>query len=324
MAIRFRKLKKISTNVRIVYFRQLATRMMLKLYWNISPAMAKRFVKSHFFKPSDYRTTAEEKRILENGSKFQIDIHGKTIQGWKWGEGSGILFVHGWNGRGIQFYRFFKSLRQAGFAIITFDAPGHGESTGTTSSYFEWTDTVRAILNPHNGFNIIGIIAHSLGGSAVINALSKEKVSVPTVLIAPALKLKQILFNTFNLYGIPAVIYKRVIEEFEHRFGYNMEDDNPSNLIPEVDTDVLIVHDQQDGTVPFLDSEEITETLSTVMLHETNGLGHRRILTDHKIVEMITKYIISQSMAAQMQYSDLDHNPAADRQLGKVSAVKQL
>ena len=74
MTIRFRKLKKYSTNVRIIYFRQLATRIILKLYWNISPAMAKRFVKNHFFKSADYRTTAEQKRILGNGSKFQIDM----------------------------------------------------------------------------------------------------------------------------------------------------------------------------------------------------------------------------------------------------------
>ena len=325
MAIRFRKLKKISTNVRINYFMQLATRTMLNLYWNISPSMAKRLVKKHFFKPADYRTTTAEKRILGNGSKFQIDIHDKTIQGWKWGKGPGILFVHGWNGRGIQFYRFFQSLRRAGFAIITFDAPGHGESTGRTSSYFEWTDTVRAILNPSNGHNIRGIIAHSLGGSAVINALSKEKVSVPTVLIAPALKLKQILFNTFNLYGIPSVIYRKVIEEFEHRFGYTLEGDNPVNLIPAIDTDVLIVHDQQDEAVPFLDSEELCEILPKVRLFETDGLGHRRILTDQKLIELITEYIIGQSMGVQMQHSDLDHNLAAvDRQPGKVSAVQQL
>ncbi len=324
MAIHFKKLDKLSTNVRIIHFRQLATRIILKLYWNISPVMAKRFVKNHFFKPADYRTTEKEKRILENGSKFQIHIHGKTIQGWKWGKGPGVLFAHGWNGRGIQFRRFFKSLRRAGFAIITFDAPGHGDSSGTTSSYFEWTDTVRAILNPINGFNIKGMIAHSLGGSAVINALSKEKVSVPTVLIAPALKLKQILFSTFNLYGIPSVIYKKVIEEFERRFGYTLEDDNPSNLISEIDTNLLIVHDHQDGTIPFSDSEEFTETLPTLMLHETNGLGHKRILKDRKIVEMITEYIISQMIAARVQHSDLGHNSSTGSQPEEVSVARQL
>ena len=97
------------------------------------------------------------------------------------------------------------------------------------------------------------------------------------------------------------------------------------DLFPEVDTDVLIVHDRQDVAVPFLDSEEIAETLSTVMLHETDGLGHRRILTDRKIVEFITEYIVRQSMAVQTQHSDLDHNPATvDRQPWKLSAVQQF
>ncbi|MBT8352385.1 MAG: alpha/beta hydrolase [Deltaproteobacteria bacterium] len=323
MAIHFEKFKKNSTNDRINNFRQLVTRILLKIFWSISPAMTKRFVKNHIFKPADYQIGAEERKILENGQKFQFDIHGKTIRGWKWGKGRGILFVHGWNGRGIQFYKFFKSLRKAGFAIITFDAPGHGESTGKTSSYFEWTDTVRAILTSPNEFNISGIIAHSLGGSAVINMLSKEKVSVPNVLLAPAIKLKQILFNTFNLFGIPPVIYKKVIEEYEHRFGYTLKNDNPSNLISQVNTDLLIVHDQEDGTIPFLDSKQFSKTLPAVRLHETNGLGHKQILTDRKIVELVTEYIISQNMSTRMRHSDLHHTFATDCQPVEITAINQ-
>jgi len=79
MAIRFRKLKKFSTNVRLVNFKRLWTRVMLKLYWNIFPAKARRFVKNHFFSPAGYSTTAEEKRILGDAAKFQMDIHGKAI-----------------------------------------------------------------------------------------------------------------------------------------------------------------------------------------------------------------------------------------------------
>ena len=65
-------------------------------------------------------------------------------------------------------------------------------------------------------------------------------------------------------------------------------------------------------------------TTTRVNIHETDGLGQRRILTDRKIVELITEYIISQNIAAQMQHSDLGHNPAIGCQPGKVSVVKQL
>ena len=300
MTIHYRNTKKRSTNVRDIHFRRWAARGALKMYWNIAPAKAEGFVKNNFFKPAEYRTTDEENRLLGIGSKFQINVHEKTIQGWKWGEGPAILLVHGWNGRGIQFFKFFELIRQAGFAIITFDAPAHGESSGTTSSYFEWTDTVREFLNPQNGFDIRGIIGHSLGGSAVINALSKENAAVPCALIAPALKLTDIMLNTFRMYGIPAVIYAKVIEDYEHRFGYTLEGDNPADLIPGINTDLLIVHDRLDETVPFSDSQECAGVLPRVRLHSTSGLGHKRILKDRKMIELITEYFIKQRKAASL------------------------
>lgn len=296
-------------------------RLLLKIFWNISPAIAVSFVKKHAFRPAGYRTSTEEKKILDSGSKFQIDIHGKTVRGWKWGAGPGVLFVHGWNGRGIQFSRFFAPLRRAGYAVITFDAPAHGESGGKTSSYFEWTDTVRAILNSQNEFNIKGMIGHSLGGSAVINALSKENISVPTVLIAPVFRLKEILFNTFSLYGIPEFVYRKAIEEYELRFGYTLENNDPVKLLPAVDTDLLIVHDRHDRAIPFQDSKDVADAWSTVMLHETEGLGHRRILADRKIVKCIADYVIDRIESSEMPQLELATHLKAVRQFGKISAV---
>ena len=46
---------------------------------------------------------------------------------------------------------------------------------------------------------LAGIIAPSVGGATVINCLSKENTVSKTVLIAPALKLKELLFITFHV-----------------------------------------------------------------------------------------------------------------------------
>lgn len=324
MAIKVKKLEKFSTNVRKLNFTAQVTGFFLRLLWYAAPSLAVRLVKNHVFSPISYRTGAEEEQILASGSRFQIEVNSKKVQGWKWGEGPGILFVHGWNGRGIQLSRFFKPLVQAGYAVITFDAPGHGESDGKTSSYFELTDTVRTILNQQQKFNIVGLIGHSLGGAAVINALSKENISLPGVLIAPAIRLRDVLFNAFELFGIPGAVYHKAIEEFELRFGYSLEKDDPWKLMPKVNSNIVIVHDRRDRSIPLIDSRDVAGTRPNVMLHETEGLGHRKILKNRKIVELVTGHILDHDSPFRHQTSAPDPIIRKTGLLGIKSAVQPV
>jgi pimeloyl-ACP methyl ester carboxylesterase len=278
--------------------------------------VAVRWVRAHIFSPAPYQISDEEGKVLQAGTRFQIDVHGKAVCGWRWGEGPSVLFVHGWNGRGIQFYRYFESLRRAGYAIIAFDAPGHGESEGNTSSYFELTDTIRAFIHPQRGFDIKGIIGHSLGGSAVINALAKEKMTLPVALIAPAFRLKDVLFNTFQLYGIPKPVYEEAIAQFERRFGYSLEKDDPWKLMPELNAAIFVVHDRQDQTIPFHDSKEMAQAWPHMDLCETNGLGHRRIVADRNVKLYITDYIIQCLALTDMPQPRYAYQPNAVRQVG--------
>lgn len=315
-----RELTNKSTYVRSIIVKRVAIRTLLTICWHLSPVMAVGFVKKHVFRPAGYRTNSEENQILNSGARFRIEINGKTVQGWKWGEGPGILFVHGWNGRGVQFNRFFAPLEKAGYSVITFDAPAHGESSGNTSSYFEWTDTIRAILkSPH--FDLRGIIGHSLGGSAVINALSKEQISLPTALFAPVFKLEEILFSTFDSYGIPEFVYRKAIAEYEHRFGYTMKNDNPIHLLPAVKNELLVVHDRQDRAIPFRDSKEIAKAWPKIILHETQGLGHRRILSDQKTVDTVVGYLIDGIESSAIPKLKFGQHTSAAAQFGKTAAV---
>ena len=185
-----------STNVRIFRVRRQAVHAALNGLWKCSPELAKRIVRHAVFAPSAYRVCAEEQAWLEKSSRFEIAVRDKVIQGWKWGTGPGVLLVHGWNGRGIQLHRFIGPLLQDGHSVITYDSPGHGESGGRITNYFEWTDTIRAIVNSPHGYHIHGIIAYSLGGSAVLNCMEKENRDFRAVLIAPATSLKEMLYES--------------------------------------------------------------------------------------------------------------------------------
>jgi hypothetical protein len=147
MAKKIVKMNSLSTNVRYIKARQRGTHFLLTALWHLSPNATKDIILNRFFKPTSYALTPLERQFLENSTSFHIHVHDKDIRCWKWGRGPGMLFVHGWNGRGINFAYFFKPFIDAGYSIITYDAPAHGESEGHVTNYFELSDTDSKILS---------------------------------------------------------------------------------------------------------------------------------------------------------------------------------
>jgi len=293
MAKKIIKMKSLSTNVRYINVKQRGIHVLLTALWHLAPNATKNIILKRFFKPRSYALTPLERQFLENGTPFHIHVHDNKIRCWKWGRGPNILFVHGWNGRGVNFVHFIKPFIDAGYSVITYDAPAHGKSEGKVTNYFELSDTVRSFLDPSHGFNIQGIVAYSIGASAAINCISKEKPSIDAVLIAPALKLKEILFNSFNHHGIPEIVYQSLVAEMERYYGYDVHQDNPDVLAKTISSKMFIVHDKDDRTIPYIDSKILSEKTDNVFLHTTEGLGHKRILRDKTVVDVITAYIFN-------------------------------
>jgi len=283
------------TNVRLCKMRQRVVHTFFNLLWNHTPTLSKGIIKRMFFTPTTYKCTPVERKYLDNAKRFEISLHDKAVKCWKWGSGPSILLAHGWNGRGIQLYHFIEPLIQRGYSALTYDAPGHGESQGRTSSYFEFTDTIRTLLNSSNGHEIRGVIAHSLGGSAVVNSIEKENLPLEAVLIAPALRLKEVLYGFFDYVGVPSDLYEILIKEYEDQFGYNMHRDNPVNLLGEINSKILIVHDKNDPTIPYVDSREISERFANIELHTTERLGHKKVLAESSVVNLALDYFGEQS-----------------------------
>ena len=301
MAQGIKKLNFNSTNVRMKNWSRKATHLGLQILGRLAPQRTRQTLMQRFFAPATYVTTPLENQILKSGRRFLLRVHDKSIHGWQWGRGPQILFVHGWNGRGIQFSSFFKPVIEAGFAVIAVDGPAHGDSMGQTTNYFEFTDMVRRIINPLGGFDIRGVVAHSLGASAVINALAHEDMAIDAVLIAPALRLREILHNTFTRYGIPRWLFSSILSQLETRFGYDLDHDNPIQGTAKIRSRLLLVHDRDDTVTPFTDSGRLAESRAHFSLLATQGLGHRRILGDPAVVESAVRFMVT------------DRRQAADR-----------
>jgi len=280
------------TNVRINKSAQWATRKLLQLLWRGAPRLAERIVEKAFFSPTSPPPSAEQRRWLDRGEPFHLRVHDKRIRGWRWGTGPGVLLVHGWNGRGIQLHRFIAPLVDAGYAAIAFDGPAHGASEGRSTSYFEFTDTVRALIGPDRRLDIRGVIAHSFGAGAAVNGLAHEGLAVKSVLLAPALRLRDLLVHSFDRHGIPSPLYESMISAYENRFGYTLQGDDPHLHLNDLRSPVLVIHDHDDPIIPHRDSRSVSRGFGHVKLHTTHGLGHKRILADPEVVEATMAHLL--------------------------------
>lgn len=281
-----------STNVRSIKGREWALRQAFKVLSISAPSLTGRIVEKIFFTPGSYIPSAEERRRLEQAEPFQVRVHGRRICGWRWGAGPGVLLVHGWSGRGIQLHRYIDPVVRAGRAAVAIDGPAHGESEGRSTSYFEFTDVIRTLIAPDQGLRIQGVVAHSFGAAAVVNALAHQKAAVKTVLLAPALQLRKTLFDALERHGISPRVYETVIAAYETRFGYSLERDDPHRRLGDLRAPVLVVHDRDDPVIAHMDSESLCGRLGQVTLKTTSGLGHRRIMADPEVVETGVSHLL--------------------------------
>ncbi len=195
-----------------------------------------------------------------------------------------IIFIHGWNGIGLQFYPFIKPFLNKGFSVLIFDGPGHGLSPGDSCSYFQMTDILRSFISSDFSDNIAGLIGHSFGAAAIVCSLEKEQLNLPAVLISPAIQLNKTIDHAFNQYQIPKKIYLKIISEYEDKYKYSFSGDDPINLISWNAKNYCIIHDQSDPVIPFSDSKHIIKMLPEIELMIVKGLGHKRILKNEEVI----------------------------------------
>ncbi len=294
------KTQESSTNVRFNRLRQALVRRLLNLAWSWTPGMTMRLLVRLFSTPLTYKTSAEEAACLARGRSFQIPVNGHQIKAWKWGRGPGVLMLHGWNGRGIQFQGFIEPLVAAGYTAIAIDGPAHGESGGRYTNYFDFSDTARAFLAPGLGLDVRAVIGHSFGAAAFINALAKERLAVSAVFISPVLRLRELFVGAARQLGVPEKVTEQMIERFEAQYEYSLTEDNPIHLLEQLSAPILIAHDTRDHTISIGDSEQQARAYDTVDLLVTHGLGHRRILSDPAVIEAGINHIQShQSMRSR-------------------------
>jgi pimeloyl-ACP methyl ester carboxylesterase len=261
----------------------------------LSPYLAMRVASYLFSVPYKFRISPREIEEMEKRKKgfLHVPALNKSICIYNWqGNGKNILLVHGWSGRGTSMYKIAQILNESGFNVISFDAPAHGKSEGTTTGAPEFVQSINLVNNHFNGF--YAIIGHSLATVPIFKCYNNLKGIEKIVTIGSVNKMIDIFENFTARLKLKKSTCDIMIKYLEKKFDVSVDSYAAEKMTEQIECKILMFHDKDDREIPIECSRILNKKLKNSKLIETTGLGHSRILKDIEVAEKIKTFILEQ------------------------------
>ncbi len=271
-------------------------RVVLWLLQAVSPHAAAWLAERLFFTARRTSLSPAARAFLASGRRFVLSVENRRVTGWSWGRDAApaVYLVHGWASRGARLAAFTEPLRDAGYAVVTYDAPGHGASGRGMSSMPEFARTLAAVVAHHGrGRSPHAVIAHSFGCSATSLALLWGLDAQRLVFLAPAADPPAWVAPFVRALALRPQTADLVRTRSERRIRYRWADLHVCDIARSISRppSLLVVHDESDETVRWQDGAAIAAAWPDSQLVTTQGLGHRGVTSDARVVREAVTFI---------------------------------
>jgi len=229
-----------------------------------------------------HRLTASKKVLLAKAHPFPVVFGANVVRAWCWGSGPTIVLMHGWEGRGGQIGTFVEPLVDAGFRVVAFDAPAHGDSTGHLATAVDFAMALRAVSDWVG--DVQAVIAHSMGALATTIALHQGLALEKIVFIGAPESPKGATDMLARILDLPPSVLRLLQKRLATMLNTTWEALTDGSYLDELDVPLLILHDRMDKDVPWSAAVKLSERWKRSELVLTEGLGHRRILKDPEVI----------------------------------------
>ncbi|SFS18774.1 Alpha/beta hydrolase family protein [Dyella sp. OK004] len=232
------------------------------------------------------RIRAQSARPDQDMRQGALQVGDETIATYVWGDPSTqpyALLVHGWSSFGLRFLPWVQQLREMGLAVVTFDQPGHGRSSGKLCTLPDFITTIRAV-GRHFG-NAALAVGHSLGGAALALAQSESWLAQRLILIAPAADMEAAAGRFLRFVRLGDHLRGAFLAWHERRTGVQVKELQVHRHLPALGQAGLVVHDLDDRDVPWEEGERYARYWPGARLLTTQGLGHHKVLDAPEVLD---------------------------------------
>lgn len=247
-----------------------------------------------FITPVRYPVSPKEQAVID-AAPLHMPLttrRGKDFVLHQWpGDGPRVLLVHGWEQTAGRFVALIQALQKAGYAVAALDAPAHGASPGTQCGMADFMDAAQTSIGHIGGVH--ALIGHSLGGSAILFALSMlPGMAASRVVTIGAFDRVHVIFDAW-IYGmgLPDEIFMPMVRRYKETYGVWSPDFVAEKHAPSLRVPALIVHDRDDNVIPFACGEALAALWPGARFMPTERLRHYLTLRNAGVVSAVVEFI---------------------------------
>ncbi|MFE9815963.1 alpha/beta hydrolase [Streptomyces sp. NPDC005773] len=241
------------------------------------------------------RMRNSERELFGKADTGRLKVNGKLAVTYRWGDGERpVLLVHGWQSRGSRLADFVPGLLDRGYSVITFDAPGHGDASGRSTTILEYRDIITGLQNEYGEFE--AVIAHSLGALGSFFALQGGVTAKRIVTISGVCDYDYLIeefSSALKLRGpLKAQLHQRVAKNLFPGMPAELTPFSAVNTVTDLEPPLLVIHDEDDTRISVKQGRRLAAAFGgQARLIITSGLGHRRILGDADVVRTVLDFV---------------------------------
>lgn len=253
----------------------------------IHPRLARRSLLRLWLTPWVHQSTRRPVTGLTDDLRpWSLDHDARTLHGFTGGAGRTVVLVHGWAGRAADWRHIAHGLIAAGWRVVVPDLPAHGATDGRTTDAFELGRAAAAVLRHERPD---AVVVHSMGFPIVLLAL-EDGADAPETLVAlaPGRRMTRALDRFAGQAGLRPALLDELRQANQRHFGHDVwQVLDVDRSLAELSPRGLVVHDAHDRDVPIGDGRHIADHWPGASFVATAGLGHRRILRDPDVRDLV-------------------------------------
>ena len=271
-------------------------RWQLRILSAVAPALASRQAWQLFCTPRRLPVKPWEAPVLATARRRTVDNpETGPVAVYEWGAAAApaVVLVHGWEHRASFWRVWVLPLLAAGYRVVALDGPAHGASGGRQTTLTGFGGAVQAVVDTVG--EVRAIVAHSFGAASVAELPVRLPAAAPLprlVLLSTPVSPRVVAARFADFLNLSNDVVERFAGHIQQTTGRAADSFAAAAAGPSIGAEkVLVLHDEGDEIVPFVEGQQIVAAWPGAVLHATRGLGHNRILRDAAVVQSVVAFI---------------------------------